>query len=127
MGIADMLGVLDGDRGGGGIAEPMGRHTDAEGAGGVYANASRQCAKLKVRADLGDPECVDIGGVGAVLTTQQHRPVMIEVTREAGEQGLRKYRLPGLPGLGLLRAEHQQVALTLAEQLAAQTDGGEVL
>jgi hypothetical protein len=35
-----------------GIAELMGRQADAEGAGRLYANAPRQCAKLKVRADL---------------------------------------------------------------------------
>src|ERR1700735_5708612 len=62
VGIADMLGVLDGDRGGGGIAEPMGRQADAEGAIGVYANAPRH---------------------GAVLTPQQNGPVALdEITRE---------------------------------------------
>jgi hypothetical protein len=55
-GIADMLGVLDGDRGGGGIAEPMWRQADAEGAIGVYANAPRH---------------------GAVLTPQQNGPVAL--------------------------------------------------
>jgi hypothetical protein len=83
VGIADMLGVLDGDRGGGGIAEPMWRQADAEGAFGVYANAPRH---------------------GAVLTPQQNGPVALdEITREVRQEGLGKYRLPGLPGLDLLR------------------------
>ena len=87
----------------------------------------RQGAELKPGADLGDPECVDIGRLGAALTAQENRSVVIEVTREIGEEGLGKYRLPRLPGLGLLGGEHQPVALALKDQLAAQTDGGEVL
>ncbi len=127
MGIADMLGVLDGDRGGGGIAEPMWRQADAEGAIGVYANAPPKSAELKLRGDLGDPERIDIGRHRAALTAQQNGPVVLEITREAGEQGLREYRLPRLPGLGLVGAEHQPVAFILAEELVAQTDGGEIL
>jgi len=51
--------------------------------------------------DRGDPERIDIGWLGAALTAQQNGPVVLEITREAREEGLGKYRLPRLPGLVL--------------------------
>ena len=57
--IADMLGIVDGDRGRGAVAKQMRRHAAAKRRLGVFDDPARQRCLLELGSDLRNPDRVE--------------------------------------------------------------------
>jgi len=116
--VADVLRVVDGDRGCGAVAKHVRRNAMAEGCPCVFDDPARQRMLLEVCSDVGNPERVElrtdrrrllgsnlVRGSPDLLSAQENQPMAAEITLEFRRERGREDRLIWDAGLGLLGGE----------------------